>query len=403
MDVVFYAGLDDTQLQAKLATAQKGITKALGGIPGQIGGAGKAVGAFAGSLGGAVGILTAVGGLTYKWFQHQEQVAEEAARTRKELAAAASEAGRAAAASTAGGFVSAFGSDDAQKRAAVLRKVDEIRSVEEKRIQAEFESAKASKQSYDVYVQRQKVEEGLQQIREKLLANLDQELALSNAAESSRLRAASFTAQQADAEASVVEEMQRHADEARKIEALARDRPGDAAALAATESARHSARMDEIRAEELGRQAAAEQKAAKADEERIAQEERARLIDLELEKQQALIDGDKKRADAIDRVLDHERRLAELRKLEVSDATRASLIEKENRLFAAGGQSTNTNNTRSAGVGFVNQGALSLAALGGGPQVELQREQVGLQKNTNIKLDQLINETRRRSGGAVYA
>lgn len=404
MDVVFYAGLDDNQLQSKLSKANSGITKALGGIPGPISGAGRALGAFAGSLGGVVGIGATLVGLWVKWKRDQERITEEVAKTKREYQQLAREAANAAAPVTVGGLVGAFGSDELQKRAAILRKVDEIRQAEHKRIQAEYEAARVAGDYYDSYVERAKIETQLQQIREKMLSDLDRESTLRAAADSSRLRAAAFAAQEATAEAAVVEEMQRHAEELEKIQRLSQDRPVEAKALGDVESSRHAARMDEIRAEEIGRQSAAERNAAKKDEERIAAEQRARMIDLELQKQQALLSGDEDRAEAVQRLLEHEKRLAEIRELEVDASVRQSLIDKENANYAIGGppgRARSQFSTGAAGVGFLNQQSVAIAALGGDSTTQFAREQVSQQKITNTKIDQLISETRRRSNVAV--
>ena len=402
MDVVFYAGLDDTQLNAKLARAQKGIVKTLGGIPGQLGGA-ASLASMIPAVGGIAGAFIAVGGAVLAYNQRLEDAAEAARVAGIEAVRAAREAGRAWNAAIVGGSISAFGSDDEQKRAAILKTIDDIRAANEARIQKEFEAAKANRTEYDVYVERQKVEESIQQIRQKMLGDQERESELNAVANIARLRAAAFTAQNADAEASVVDELQKHAVEQEKIARLARDQPALAREAEAAETARHAAAMEKIRAEELGRQAGLESQATKAADEKDAQTLKARMLDLELQKQEALVANDKERADAVQKQIELEKRLAEIMALDIPDAQKQALADRARALVSAADEPQRGNATRSAGVGFINQNALSIAALGGGPALQLQREQVLLQKTTNTKLDQVIQAVKNQAGAATYA
>lgn len=403
MDVVFYAGLDDSQLNAKLARARSGVIKTLGGIPGQLSGAAGLASMIPGI--GQIGAgFIAAGGAVYAYNRRLEEAAEKAREAGIEAVKAARDASRAFQGSLVGGTISAFGSERTQRQAEVINQISEMRAASEAQIAAELEAARKNRTDYDANVVRARNEEKIQQVREEMLADVDRQLELETRAEASRVRAAALAAQEAKAEADTVEELQKHAAALEKIAGIGRFDPAAATAMEADERARHAGRMDQIRAEELGRQSAAQEKLDRETEAAIAQEERARLIDLELDRQQALVDGERERADEIERQIAHERRLAEIKRLEVDEATRQMLIEKQMRLYGAGEPGRGgAPGTRAAGVGFVNQGALTMAALGGAGERPIEREQLNAIKTTNQKVDQLITAVKNQKNVAQYA
>lgn len=412
-DVSFIAGLDDSQLNAKLKQSTSNVGKALGqskqlqGIAGLVGSAGF-LGVGAGPLAlGALGV-----GAFMRLMQLQDQIADKAADEARERRKGAD-----AARDTAGSLsralnIDSFGGEALQKREAAALKFKAINDEINKGFELERE-ATVRNDRFAKYQTLVDVEEGRQEAlrevtrtQENVIRQIEREIAATNELYTARTRGAALAAQGAAAESEVVEEMAKQAEAMARIQKMRLDNPAQADAALEAEQLRHASRLDQITGDELERQNKTDEASQRSSQAVEDEKKKAELYALQLRQKTALVEGEKDLAEQLDIQLKDEQRRAEIMGLSnISQEQRQALLEQAKRLNEAElrGIGGGAGKTTSAGSGFAEAGRLAGLAVGGRAD-RLAEQQVTEQKKTTRAVQQVAEYVKRYAGSpAVFA